>query len=151
MAWANPAIAGARRFPTYFGPVESSLTGWNLIPRNKQRVRDQISNPGPSSRSLATRKRPVRKGVSRLVEFLICSNRNCRFLVSLREGNKLLRRAELIFSACPECDHEWSGSCPFCVHALEVSWQNEIPSCSHCKRLLKPDADTDVDNNTLVQ
>jgi hypothetical protein len=76
-------------------------------------------------------------------EFLICENQKCRYLISLREGNKLLGRAELILSVCPECDHEWSGRCPFCAQALEVIWQSEVPRCSHCRIPLGPDAHVD--------
>jgi hypothetical protein len=79
----------------------------------------------------------------RVEEFLICENQRCRFLISLREGNKLLGRADLILSLCPECDHEWSGRCPFCAQALEVIWQSKVPSCSHCKGPLRPDAHVD--------
>jgi hypothetical protein len=73
-------------------------------------------------------------------EFLICKNEKCRFLISLREGNKLLLRSELVLNACPECSHGWSSRCPFCVQPLEVVWQSEIPYCSHCGRPLKPEA-----------
>lgn len=76
-------------------------------------------------------------------EFLICENHECRLLISLREGNKLLGRADLILSLCPECDHEWSGRCPFCAQALEVNWQSKVPSCSHCRGGLRPDAHAD--------
>jgi hypothetical protein len=82
----------------------------------------------------------ARKGVFGVEEFLICRNRECRFLISLRDGNKLVRRADLILSACPECDHEWSGRCPFCLQILMVTWQNKIPCCSHCRRSLQPEA-----------
>jgi hypothetical protein len=37
-----------------------------------------------------------------LEEFLICKNRRCRFLVSLREDNNLLSRAELMLNVLPE-------------------------------------------------
>jgi hypothetical protein len=73
-------------------------------------------------------------------EFLICENQKCRFLISLREGNKLLDRADLSLSAGPERDHEWSGRCPFCAQALEVIWQRKVPRCSHCGIALCPDA-----------
>jgi hypothetical protein len=73
-------------------------------------------------------------------EFLICKNRECRFLISLREGGKLLRREDLILSACPECSHEWSSRCPFCLQTLKVNWQNGVPCCSHCSRPLQPEA-----------
>src|SRR5580704_11008549 len=106
---------------------------------SKQRVRGQRRNSGLPSASLATRKQSVCKGVRGLEEFLICTNSGCRFLLSLREGNKLLRRADLILSSCPECDHEWSGRCPFCVRLLDVSWHREIPCCAHCQKALKPE------------
>jgi hypothetical protein len=90
--------------------------------------------------SLAVPKLSFRKGVFGVEEFLICGNRECRFLISLREGNKLYRRAELILRVCPECNHEWSGRCPFCLQTLTVVWQNEVPRCSHCSRSLQPEA-----------
>jgi hypothetical protein len=146
-AGAGPFTRRHTLIPNLSG--RARLAGWNLISGNKQRVRSQLSDFGLSSASLATRKRSPRKEVSRLEEFLICKNRKCRFLVSLRADNKLLSRAELIFSACPECNDEWSGRCPFCVQTLDVTWQSEIPSCSHCRRPLKPDVD--VDNGTRRQ
>src|SRR5260370_24539259 len=82
----------------------------------------------------------LRKGGLRVEEFLICKNWECRFLISLREGNKLLRPADLIFVVCPECNHEWSGRCPFCLQTLKVIWQNKVPSCAHCSRPLQPEA-----------
>src|SRR6267378_8712402 len=78
--------------------------------------------------SLVVLKRSARKGEDGVEEFLICKNEKCRFLVSLREGNKLLRRSEIVLSACPECNHEWSGSCPFCLQTLAIVWQNKVPS-----------------------
>src|SRR6267143_2237181 len=89
--------------------------------------------------SLAVLRLSVCKGGG-VEEFLICVNRECRFLISLREGNKLYRRAELILRVCPECNHEWSGRCPFCLQTLTVVWQNEVPRCSHCSRSLQPEA-----------
>src|ERR1700683_1482664 len=80
------------------------------------------------------------QGEDGVEEFLICKNRNCRFLISLLEGNRLLRRSELILSACPEGDHEWSGCCPFCSQALTVIWKNKVPNCAHCTRPLQPEA-----------
>jgi hypothetical protein len=117
--------------------------------RNKRGVRGPLPKPGPSGAALVTRKRHVRKGVSRLEEFLICKNQSCRFLVSLREDNKLLSRAELILSACPECNHEWSERCPFCLEILAVAWQSKTPSCAHCLRPLKPEVD--VNNSARRQ
>jgi hypothetical protein len=78
-----------------------------------------------------------------LEEFLICTNKNCRFLLSLREANKLWQRAELILTACPECDQEWSGRCPFCAQILDVTMQSEIPCCAHCRKALKPETHGD--------
>src|ERR1700730_1056722 len=89
--------------------------------------------------SLVAPERSVR-GRDGVEEFMICKNGKCRFLISLREGNKLLRRAELILRTCPECNHEWSSRCPFCVQALKVIWKNKVPSCSHCGRPLQPEA-----------
>jgi hypothetical protein len=119
------------------------LMGWiglNLISGNK------LGNRGPLSRlarlsqaSHDTRRRVARKGVHRLEEFLICENRRCRFLISLRDGSKLIRRRDLIFRTCPECDHEWSGRCPFCLRTLEVTWERKIPCCSHCQKPLMPE------------
>ena len=83
------------------------------------------------------------QGGFQLEEFLICENPRCRFLISLRDGNKLLRRADLILSACPECSNEWSSHCPFCIQTLEVIWQNKVPCCSHCNRPLKAEARVD--------
>ncbi len=80
------------------------------------------------------------KGDSCLEEFLICENPECRFLTSLRQGDKLLRREDLIFSVCPNCDHEWSGLCPFCFHTLNVKWQGKVPWCTHCNTALLPEA-----------
>src|SRR6202047_3712287 len=117
------------------------LIGANLISGHKPRVRGRLPDSGQPSGFLAVRMPSDHKGDSVLEEFLICTNRNCRFLVSLREGNKLLPAAELIFSACPECNQEWSGRCPFCAQALDVTWQSEIPCCSHCRRPLKPNMD----------
>src|ERR1700681_2648743 len=116
------------------------LTGLNLISGNKQRVRGRPPNSGLPSASLAALQPSDHKVDSVLEEFLICTNRNCRFLVSLREGNKLLRREDLILSACPECTNEWSGRCPFCVQTLEVIWQSKVPCCSHCHRPLRAEA-----------
>jgi hypothetical protein len=78
------------------------------------------------------------QGGFRLEEFLICNNRECRFLVSLRVDNKLFLRADLILSACPECNHPWSANCPFCLQALEVTWQEKVPCCAHCSKPLQP-------------
>src|SRR2546426_4624097 len=89
--------------------------GLHLMSGRKSRVRGRTTKFGSFSSPLAVRRLSARKGVVRLEEFLICTNRNCLFLVSLREGNKLLRRSDLILSACPECNHKWSGRCPFCV------------------------------------
>src|SRR5882762_1120869 len=83
------------------------------------------------------------QGVFGVEEFLICRNRECRFLISLREGDKLLSYADLIFSLCPECNHEWSGCCPFCLRTLLVVWKNKVPCCSHCSRSLEPEAHAD--------
>src|SRR6267143_1319001 len=79
----------------------------------------------------------ILQGEDRVEEFLICTNEKCRFLLSLREGNKLWRRSELILSSCPECNHRWSSRCPFCVQPLEVSWQNKVQCCTHCSRPLQ--------------
>ena len=78
-----------------------------------------------------------------LEEFLICENSECRFLTSLRQGDKILSREELIFSVCPNCDHEWSGRCPFCNRTLNVRWQEKVPWCSHCNTALLPEAHID--------
>ena len=125
--------------------VERGLIGVNGISGNKPRVRGQLPNSGLPSASLAVLKPSDRKGDSVLGEFLICTNRNCRFLVSLREGNKLLRRSDLIFSACPDCNHEWSGRCPFCVRTLDVAWRSQIPCCAHCSNPLEPESHVDED------
>jgi hypothetical protein len=71
-------------------------------------------------------------------EFLICENPKCRYLICLREGNKLIRHSDLPISACPECDSKWSGRCPSCAEVLKVSWRNNVPYCSHCKESLQP-------------
>src|ERR1700676_954582 len=106
----------------------------------KPGVRGQLLNCGPPSTSLAVPKQSSRKGIFRLEEFLICKNCKCRFLVSLREDNKLLPGEELFLSVCPECNHEWSGRCPFCDQTLEVIWQTKVPCCLHCNRPLRPEA-----------
>ncbi len=106
----------------------------------KSRVRGRPTKFGSFSSTLAVRRLSARKGVFRLEEFLICENQECRFLASLREDDKLTRRAEFILKVCPECHHEWSGRCPFCVQPLEVVWQSKVPSCSHCGRALQPEA-----------
>jgi hypothetical protein len=134
-------LNGARGFPN--SPGSTHWPGLNLIGRTKKRVRSQLRNSGLSRASPATSKRSAPKGVPRLEEFLICTNGNCRFLLSLREGNKVWSREELILSSCPECDHEWSSRCPFCVQILDVTWQSEIPSCAHCRRPLKPEMRAD--------
>src|SRR6266566_821546 len=85
----------------------------------------------------------ARKEIFRLEEFLICENAECRFLTSLRQGEDLLPREDLIFSVCPKCDHEWSGRCPFCVQTLEVVWRGNAPCCSYCGRELLPEAHID--------
>lgn len=90
--------------------------------------------------SLAVTELSFRKGVFTVEEFLICRNRECRFLISLWDGNKLVRRVDLILSVCPECAHEWSSRCPFCLQTLTVVWQNNVPSCSHCRKSLQPEA-----------
>jgi hypothetical protein len=83
------------------------------------------------------------KGDSCLEEFLICENPECRFLTSLRQGDKLLRREDLVFSVCPNCDHNWSGLCPFCFHTLSVRWQGKVSWCTHCNTALLPEAHID--------
>jgi hypothetical protein len=121
-------------------------TGWNASNwcELDQWKQAKSSRPAPkfwAALCFSRRSKPSEsQGDSVLGEFSICTNRNCRFLVSLREGNKLLRRSDLILSACPECHHEWSGRCPFCVQTLEVIWQSKVPCCAHCNRPLKADA-----------
>jgi hypothetical protein len=141
--WANPAIRRHTLIPQF---ARSNALDWMELDLWKFGASSQILGC-PQRLSLLVNG-PLAGG-SRLEEFLICKNRKCRFLVSLRADNKLLSRAELIFSACPECNHEWSGRCPFCIQPLDVTWQSEIPSCSHCRKPLKPDAD--VDNGTRRQ
>src|SRR5712664_2398225 len=114
--------------------------GLHLMCGKETWVRGRPTKFRPLPTTLAVRRWSARKGVLRLEEFLICTNRNCRFLVSLREGNKLLRRSDLILSACPECNHKWSGRCPFCVQPLKVVWQSKVPCCSHCGKALQPEA-----------
>ena len=72
---------------------------------------------------------------------VICENSACRFLVSLREGNRVLRLSELIMSECPECGHRLSACCPFCQQILEVIWQGKVPRCSVCSRSLQKSAE----------
>jgi hypothetical protein len=124
-------------------PSGTHLITVNLISETKPRVRGRLANSGLPSASLAVLKPSDRKGDSVLEEFLICTNRDCRFVVSLWEGNKLLRRSDLILSACPECSHKWSGRCPFCVRTLEVAWRSRIPCCAHCSKALKPESRVD--------
>ena len=65
--------------------------------------------------------------------FLICKNPLCRFVVDLRtEENRTLQLSDLIISQCPECGDEWSSQCPFCLQALDVTWREALPLCSHC-------------------
>ena len=113
------------------------LIGANLISGNKPRVRGRLPDSGQPSGFLAVRMPSDHKGDSVLEEFLICSNRNCRFLISLREGDKLMRRSDLVLSACPECNHKWSGRCPFCLRTLDVAWRSQGPHCAHCDKPLK--------------
>src|SRR2546425_11746762 len=101
--------------------------GLHLMSGRKSRVRGWTTKFGSFTAPLAVRRLSARKGVVRLEEFLIFTNRNCLFLVSLREGNKLLRRSDLILSACPECNHKWSVSCPFFVQLLNVVWHSKVP------------------------
>ena len=107
-------------------------------------VEKKIRTSGPDTKFraapaiLVNPKRSVPKGEAGVEEFLICRNEECRFLISLRDGNRLLRRSELILNACPECNHGWSSRCPFCAQALGVVWRNEVPCCSHCSRPLQP-------------
>src|ERR1700757_1613050 len=119
-------------------PGGTRLIGVNLIGGNNPRVRGRLPDSGVTSTSPSVLKPPDREGDSLLEEFLICTNRNCRFLVSLREGNNLLRSSELILSACPECNHKWSRRCPFCVRTLDVESRSQIPHCAHCGKALKP-------------
>jgi hypothetical protein len=135
---AIPAIAGARRCLNLSGRTRS--IGLNLMPRKKMAVGSQLLAFELPPTSLAVPRLSFRKGVFGVEEFLICGNRECRFLISLRGGNKLYRRAELILRVCPECNHEWSGRCPFCLQTLTVVWQNEVPRCSHYSRSLQPEA-----------
>src|SRR6266850_1333998 len=120
--------------------AETHLIGLHLMSGRKTRVRGRRTKFGPFPSILAVRRLPPRKGVFRLEEFLICKNPECRFLASLREDDKLMRRSEFIFKVCPECRQEWSGHCPFCVQPLEVVWLDKVPSCSHCGRALQPEA-----------
>jgi hypothetical protein len=92
----------------------------------------------------------ARKEVFRLEEFLICENPSCRLLISLREGDKLLPRSELLLKVCPECDHEWSGHCPFCAQLLDIFWGGGVPFCSLCSRPLQADAHVDWSDNGNV-
>jgi len=126
-----------------FARLNARLFGVNLNLGNKPGVPGPLPSRGLSSVSRVTRKRSARKGVSRLEEFLICKNRECRFLVSLRDGSKLLRPGDIIFSACPECGHEWSGRCPFCLQSLKITWERKIPCCAHCQKPLKPEVRAD--------
>src|ERR1700676_4903750 len=119
------------------------LTGLNFISGNQQRGRGRPPNSGLPSASLAALQPSDHKGDSVLEEFLICTNKNCRFLVSLRDGDKLLRRSELVLSACPECAQKWSGRCPFCDRTLDVAMRSQIPCCAHCSKPLKPGTQVD--------
>lgn len=69
--------------------------------------------------------------------FLICGNPRCRYIINLREGTEVLERSKLVIDECPECGNQWSSYCPFCGRPLQVTWENEVPLCSHCTRTLK--------------
>jgi hypothetical protein len=122
-----------------FCPGETRLIGMNSISRHKPKVRGRLPKSGSPRSSLAVVKPSKYKGDSVLEEFLICANKNCRFLVSLREGTRLLRRSDLVLSVCPECSQQWSSQCPFCAQSLDVILRNQVPSCAHCSKPLKPD------------
>jgi hypothetical protein len=113
--------------------------GVNLISRRKPGTPGRLPNSGSPSAPVAALRPSVRKGEPRLEEFLICTNPDCRFLVSLRDGSQLLRRADLILSTCPECNHEFSSRCPFCDLTLDVKWLSQVPCCANCSRPLKPE------------
>jgi len=129
-----------RRRPSLNTLGRTRLIGLNFMLGKRIRSLRPDAKFQAASASLLVPKRPVRKGEDGVEEFLICSNEKCRFLLSLREGNKLWRRSELILSSCPECNHRWSSRCPFCVQPLEVSWQNKVQCCTHCSRPLQPEA-----------
>jgi len=72
--------------------------------------------------------------------FLICKNPLCRFVIDLRtKENQIVQLSDLIISQCPDCGYEWSSQCPFCLQALDVTWRQSSPICSHCLKALKPD------------
>jgi transcription elongation factor Elf1 len=73
-------------------------------------------------------------------QFLICKNPVCRFLLDLREGGKVLSRSEIALGECPECGHQWSSTCPFCLEPLDVSWRGKLPHCSKCLHKLQAQA-----------
>lgn len=102
------------------------LIGLKLMNRKDQGFEGRPLDFEPLAAFLTVAELRARKGVFGVEEFLICRNRECRFLISLRDGNKLVRRADLILSACPECDHEWSGRCPFCHLIGYLAKQNSL-------------------------
>ena len=72
----------------------------------------------------------------RVVSIGYCNRMACR-VESVTVAAYAPRDAEKVFEAplppnCPECGKEWSSQCPFCLQALDVTWREALPLCSHC-------------------
>ena len=74
-------------------------------------------------------------------KILVCSNSRCRFVLDLRECDRVLRRSDLPIKECPECGSEWSSTCPFCARVLSLAWPHALPHCANCQRVLRPEHD----------
>ena len=70
---------------------------------------------------------------------LICENPKCRFVIDFQECNGTLPRSAPVVPECPECGHNWSSRCPFCLQTLAILWRNNLPHCSNCVRVLGPE------------
>jgi hypothetical protein len=75
-----------------------------------------------------------------MVQFLICKNPACRFLLNLGEGGRVLSPPELSLGKCPECGHPWSSTCSYCLEPLEIRWLEKLPHCSKCRHKLRAQA-----------
>jgi hypothetical protein len=69
----------------------------------------------------------------------ICENPECRFVIDFQPCNGSTRHSAPIIPECPECGHDWSNCCPFCLHPLDVLWRGNLPHCSNCVRVLGPE------------
>ena len=65
-------------------------------------------------------------------DFLVCSNPSCRLVLDLQEARQPLSQSFL--NRCPECESEWSATCPFCTQPVGVIWHGHRAHCAHCHR-----------------